>query len=85
MAVKSTVHVAGSAATLLVTGTPGDSNVQKKVALIPADAILIGGIDAQTFPVSTTGIALDLVSGDSIYVKRAGGSDVNVDVLEVSI
>lgn len=85
MAVKSTVVVAGAVAVVLATGEPGSGNVPKKVAIKPAADVYIGGADAQTYPVGTTGIAIDLVAGDTIYVKRAGGADVNVDLLQVSI
>lgn len=85
MSLKSSTHTAGAAATVLVEGSPGSGNVAKKVAIIPDADILIGGADAQTFPVASSGITLDLVSGDDVYVKRAGVSDVSVSVLEVSV
>jgi hypothetical protein len=85
MAVKSSTVTAGATASVLAVGEPGNGNIAKKVAIIPAAAILIGGPDAQTFPVSTAGISLDLISGDTVYVVRSGGADVAVEVLEVSI
>lgn len=85
MAVKSSVVVAGAAASVLVIGEPGRANAQKKVAIKPAADILIGGADAQTFPVTSAGISIDLLSGDTVYVKRAGGADVSVNVLEAGI
>lgn len=85
MAVKSSVVVAGAAASVLVSGEPGNANVAKKVAIKPAADVLIGGAAAQTFTVTSAGISIDLVAGDTVYVKRAAAADVNVDLLEVSI
>lgn len=85
MAIKSSTAVAGATASILVAGTTGSSTAPKKVAIVPAADILIGGPDAQTFTVTSAGISLDIVNGDTVYVKRAAGADVNVQVLEVSI